>query len=616
MANIKEAFEYAAKNPNSDFAKNLEKLASSGSLDVEAKKYGIDLAPFKPKELEKKPITQKIADFTGGKEIAQGLGQALANPRIAKQQEQIQQEQTDIQGQLIARIRENKAQGKDTSRLEQALGLLGQEISRTGQETGQLLNQEGLTTKQVLGDALQLGGTIAGLGTVGTVTKPTGLMQGIIDGAVTGAKSGATFGGISGVAQGLQEDKTLGQSLAKGLGGATLGGISGGILGGILGGATGRVTGSKLRKQVLDAQINSGEKSAQSLFGATPEVRQKAIQIAKEQGFAEPDIDFLNSMSRKDRSVALKMINLADKASKDKRVIERPIDIVGDNMIKRVKFIQGINSNAGKEVNAVAKTLRGQAVDANPIAQQAQSLIDDLGVRTTPTGQLDFSNSVFKNTPTLQKKLQKFITEVPSGQADAYDVHIFKKSIDELVDYGTQGEGLKGNSERILKALRATADDALDSTFPEYNTANSNFRATKEVLDEVNSLFGKKVGVGKERGGQLLRSVFSNNTQRPRVLQLVEALDNTSKSFGKTFDDNLIDQALFTEILEDVYGTQATTSLQGQVARAVRGTQRFMEGIRNPVQGVGDVLASGTERIMGISDENKKKVLTSLLRQI
>ncbi len=47
MANLKQAFEYASQNPDSDFAKNLEQLASSGSLDGEAKKYGIDLTPFR-----------------------------------------------------------------------------------------------------------------------------------------------------------------------------------------------------------------------------------------------------------------------------------------------------------------------------------------------------------------------------------------------------------------------------------------------------------------------------------------------------------------------------------------------------------------------------------------
>lgn len=50
MANIKQAFEYAAQNPDSEFARNLEQLARSGSLNKEAEKYGIDLSPFKQKE--------------------------------------------------------------------------------------------------------------------------------------------------------------------------------------------------------------------------------------------------------------------------------------------------------------------------------------------------------------------------------------------------------------------------------------------------------------------------------------------------------------------------------------------------------------------------------------
>ena len=610
MANIREAFEYAGKNPTSDFANKLRQQAASGALDVEAKKYGIDLSGFKPTPVVKKSAGEKVLDFTGGKEIAQGLGQALTNPKIEKQQAGIQGQQFDIQGQLLARIKEKKTTGEDTTRLEQALGLLGQEIDKTGQETGELLNQNNLTSKQVLGDALQLGGTVAGLGTIGKVTKPIGVLSGIKAGIATGAKSGAVFGGISGTAQGLQEDKTLGQSLGKGLGGAVLGGVSGGILGGIIGGVTGRINGSSLRKQVLDAQIASGEKVA-----INPQLKQKSIQIAKEQGFAEPDIDFLNSMASKDKGVALKMVDLAEKASKNKRVIERPIDVVGDNMVKRVKYIQGVNSTSGKAVDTTAKALKGQMVDATPVREKALSLLEDVGVTANPDGSPNWSKSIFKKTPELEKKIMKALSDLPNGEIDAYDLHNFKKSIDEVVNYGVGGEGLKGKSASILKAIRNSADDVLDTTFEEYNKANTNYRITREVLDEVDDLFGK-TGVGKERGGQLLRSVFSNNTQRPRVLKLVEALDNTSKSFGKKFGDNLVDQALFTEILEDVYGTQATTSLQGQVARAVGGTKRVIEGVRNPIQGIGDALATGAEKIMGVSDENKRKILASLLKQI
>ncbi len=76
MANLKQAFEYASQNPDSDFAKNLEQLASSGSLDGEAKKYGIDLTPFRPAPTLASKLGQRAKDF--GKEVVT-LGTLGAN---------------------------------------------------------------------------------------------------------------------------------------------------------------------------------------------------------------------------------------------------------------------------------------------------------------------------------------------------------------------------------------------------------------------------------------------------------------------------------------------------------------------------------------------------------
>lgn len=66
MANLREAFEYASKNPNSEFANNLKQLAASGSLNMEAKKYGLDLSPFQqqiePKKKEGVLSMQPVKD--------------------------------------------------------------------------------------------------------------------------------------------------------------------------------------------------------------------------------------------------------------------------------------------------------------------------------------------------------------------------------------------------------------------------------------------------------------------------------------------------------------------------------------------------------------------------
>ena len=611
---LQKAIEQAKANPNSDFARQLRQAIESGQLDQAAQKQGVDLSRFGRIIEPKKSVAESIADFTGGKELSQGFGQALAQRGTQKLIDETQKQQFDLQGKLVEQIKTAKEQGRDTTRLENALNLLTEDVQEFGAGAEKLLNPNELTNKEVIGDALQLATTAGGAKVAGAVagkaTTAVTAGQGFIQGAKAGLAGGAVTGALTGASQGLQENKDTKSILTDTVIGAGVGGVGGAIIGGLIGGVSGAMNGKQLRQEVLKQQIASGQKPPVDTVAQRARLRE-----AKLQGFEDQDIDFVSSMSSIDKTKAQKMVDIADKASKNKRVLERPIDVVGDSMVDRIKFIENVNKQAGKNLNDVAKSLRGQAVDANNIEQTAQSLIDDLGITRTPTGKLNFDNSVFKNTPAIQKKLNKFINEIPTGQADAYDVHIFKKSIDELVEFGTQGEGLKGNAERILKALRASADEALDTTFDSYNQANTDFANTKNILNQAEELFGKKVGIkSKERGGQLLRSVFSNNTQRPRVLKLVEELDLIAKNYGGKFDDNLLDQALFTEILEDVYGTQATTSLQGQVQRAVTGGKKIVEAIKNPVQGARELVAGATEKILGISPENKKKILLELLK--
>ena len=98
MANIREAFDYAAKNPSSDFANNLKQLAESGALDVEARKNGLDLTVFKAPIHAFNPnnpnsqFIQMTSDallppfFFGGSQIPHALGimngSGLDQPRI------------------------------------------------------------------------------------------------------------------------------------------------------------------------------------------------------------------------------------------------------------------------------------------------------------------------------------------------------------------------------------------------------------------------------------------------------------------------------------------------------------------------------------------------------
>lgn len=609
---LQKAIEEAKKNPTSDFAKQLRQSIESGQLDDSARKQGVDLTKYGRAPVQQNStVAEKVLDFTGGKEIAQGLGQSMAMKENAKLLEQTQKEQFGIQEQLIKRIQAKKNAGEDTSRLEGALADINDEIKKTGEGASDILNPNKLTNKEVIGDALQLattaGGSKLGGSIVGEAKTATSFAQGAIQGAKSGAIGGAVVGSATGASQALQENKDI-SGVAKGaLSGAVTGGVTGGVLGGLTGGTLGALKGAQLRKEVLNQQIASGEKTIDTT--AKKFQRQKA----KLQGYDDTDIDFMASMKSNDKAIAQKQIALAEKALKDKRVTERPIDIVGNNFVSKAKKLESLNKKIGAEVDSTAKTLKGKTVDVSQMRDNTIKKLQDANVSIRENGTLDFSQSVFKNTPQIQKELQKVIKSIPDG-SDAYQLHIFKKTIDEMVDYGVSGEGLKGNAKTILKALRSYADDALDTTFPEYNKVNTDFKVTKEIIDSAKDLFGKKNGFSKEKGGQILRAVFSNRDSRGRVIELLKNMEDVGKKYKIGTKDNLVDQALFTEILEDVYGTQATTSLQGQVKRAVQGTGKVIKGLRNPIEGAGELVATSAEKILGISDEKKRKMLLELLK--
>lgn len=77
MANLKQAVEYAAQNPNSDFAKNLSQLMASGSLDQEAKTYGLDTSLFKtkPEPSIANDLTKRVSNIAG---IAGDVGKTMS----------------------------------------------------------------------------------------------------------------------------------------------------------------------------------------------------------------------------------------------------------------------------------------------------------------------------------------------------------------------------------------------------------------------------------------------------------------------------------------------------------------------------------------------------------
>lgn len=586
MANIREAFEYAGQNPESDFAKNLEQLASSGALDVEATKYGVDLSPFKVK-----PVEETIEkDFTG--KVTEDLNKR--GTQIKESFEQVQEEGLKRAPEAVLRTGGALAGG--------FLDIIGESISSAVpdslKESAKSKAVELLSTPdgQKAVEAMQKGAEAYStwakenpnlskdLESVANIASVIPMVKGakMVGGSVLEASKAVTRP-VRDMTVGLA---TKGTRKAKDL-------------------ATG-VDSTVLSETIASPEVNA-------FVTSNPE-NVKAVSEALKQGFEPKDVKFLSSISDTDRQSIREMKELAEKASQDIRIQERPIDIVGKNGMTTLKSIQNINSKAGAEVDSTARALAGNVVDTTKLSDDALNILSDSGIKITlgnnGKNTFDFSQSIFKKTPAVVKTLERALSDMPNLSSDAYDLHKFKKSLDEVVNFGTAGEGLSGKAQGILKQIRGLADDTLDNNFDAYNKANTDFRKTRELLDEAHGIIGKNTDFFTKQGGQdfgqALRSLFSNNKTRGRLTTFLDNLQKTADEYKVSTGHNLTDQALFTQILESVYGTQATTGLQGELTKALKKGAQFADApVKTSIEAGIDKLDS----LRNISPEAKKKVL-------
>lgn len=288
---IKQANEITGWNTPVNFNPNRDAIKQrQAEIDDIAKKASAS------QRKESRTFVEKIGDITGGKEIAQGLGQSLAMKKNSKLLDEQIQQKTDLQGQILKRIKEKKALGEDTSHLQKTLEDLNFDTEVTGDSAEkEFLNQNELTKKQVLGDATQLATTIASVGGVGKAAKFVGGAKTVGGGAARGALAGAIEGGATGAIQGgataAQNDKSIGVGAIEGgvagaAGGAILGAISGGV-------GTKIAKGKKIKLQKSVEAVNpdlSGKKLAKA-YEDIGTGRRTAVKtnIFDDQGLSETE---------------------------------------------------------------------------------------------------------------------------------------------------------------------------------------------------------------------------------------------------------------------------------------------------------------------------------------
>lgn len=441
----------------------------------------------------KKTFLDKVAGIIPGVKTLEGIGTVIANTGIVGKSPQDMaieslNQSGDIQKKLADQILSDKAEGKDTARLEKALHALQNDAQAEGSQISNLGTQ-GETNNQAIGDAVSLASTVAGgaeLAGAGGEAATTAL-EGLKVGAKTGAIGGALAGAGNGAGNAISNDETAGQVIKSTLQGAASGGAGGAVLGGALGAGVGALAKASPTIQATIDAIDANP-TGKKLAGAYKDVVNGSRELTPGSVFKEQALSptqqtinlgnrIANPLKLSDGTV-LDAMNLGNNAPKNLTVLKQGLTDTEDALSTALKGDHDINFNAQKpELQTSLQELKTNGPQEfttnikdntnvyNKVVNFAQKLVTDSedsiqGIRDARTS---FDAQARREFPSAFKEGGFIDTKTPAGAAiksarDAINEHLY-----DTAPNGSDIKALIGREADIFRATENVAPKAAAS---------------------------------------------------------------------------------------------------------------------------------------------------------
>ena len=348
---------------------------------------------------------------------------------------------------------------------------------------------------------------------------------------------------------------------------------------------------------------------------------------AIKQGWKDGTVASIKAATDKDRQAMTKMLNVFKMGEKsDKfRAMNRPADILGDTVQARVDFLANANQQAGKAIDRIAQSrLRGQAVDYDPAINTFLDELGTLGVRVeldeNGVAKAILQGSDIQGDKAAQRILNTVLERLSTAKApDAFGVHTAKRFIDTQVNYGKKNlaNPLTAQAERALKNLRRNLNESLGERFPVYKAANDKYADTITALDDLQKAAGTQIDFDSPNAnkalGTAMRKLTSNYGTRANLIDSLDQANQVASKYGMKLDDDIVNQLIFVNELDRMFGAVADTSLKGQMSQALETGVDIARG--GAARRAIELLAEKAEGLRGINKENAIKAMEEILKR-
>jgi hypothetical protein len=382
---------------------------------------------------------------------------------------------------------------------------------------------------------------------------------------------------------------------------------------------------ANLRKQI--AQNPDSTELVNFRISGTQAVPDNEATSAITQGWKDGTIASIKAASDKDRQAMTKMLNIFKMGEKREafRALNRPADILGDTVDSRIQFLSTANKQAGTDINKIANNqLRGQTVNFDPAINTFLDDLGTLGVKVeldaNGVAKANLQGSDIQGDRQAQRVLNMVLERLSTVKApDAYGIHTAKRFIDTQVDFGKRSlaNPLTAQAERTLKTLRRNLNATLGESFPDYKAANAKYSDTITALDDLQKAAGTNIDFdspsANKQLGTAMRKLTSNYGTRANLIDSLDQANSTATKYGMKLDDNIVNQLIFVNELDRMFGAAAQTSLKGQVSEAMQTGVDIARG--GAARRAVELLAEKAEELRGINKENAVKAMEELLKR-
>lgn len=248
-------------------------------------------------------------------------------------------------------------------------------------------------------------------------------------------------------------------------------------------------------------------------------VKDATHQAAVKAGVREDIVPMVTTADKTTRGYMRRMMDVLEGGFRDARFRRenRVSSVIGEAIDNRMEMVVHENRRAGKAIDRIAKNkLTKEVVDIRPPMYRFMNNLKEEGINFDPnTGYLDFTDSTIEGLDDLQNLMTRVVNRLYQTKTPtAYDVHRAKRFLDRQVSYGKMQTGLDGAMEGIIKTLRRGLDEVLDQKFPEYDGANTTYKETIEIINDIQRMAGPRVDLtadnAKRAYGVMSRKLLSN----------------------------------------------------------------------------------------------------------